>query len=396
MNSPERNTVTSAFLAPGADDWRELVARNADDKEQQEKVRKAKDELKNMLLASLQMQHLVVLAGSGCSLSAGGPSMQDLWNGAVGETPSKEAKEVAEKVNHDLNNRNIEAFLSGIEAFLQVNQDETVDEFLNSCKQVILDKCSSFLNADKLGAHKVFLHRLSRRRVRDQRLQVFTTNYDLCFERSAAELGGVALDGFSFTAPRRYDPRFFGYDIIRRPRSGDNSGHYLEGVFLLYKLHGSVNWARRKDGTIYEKEKPTPDVACLIYPARGKYQQSFVQPHLELMAQYLAAVREPNTCLLVVGFGFNDDHLAEPLLAAAQSNPHLRLIIVDPSADDKEKDPSANRFWKWFYQLGKRGEDVWFIKASFEHFAQMIPDLKSLTPAETLMKAIREVSGGNE
>ena len=59
------------------------------------------------------------------------------------------------------------------------------------------------------------------------------------------------LDGFSFTAPRRYDPRFFGYDIIRRPRSGDDLGHFLEGVFLLYKLHGSVNWARNADKTIY-------------------------------------------------------------------------------------------------------------------------------------------------
>jgi hypothetical protein len=205
-------------------------------------------------------------------------------------------------------------------------------------------------------------------------------------------LGGVAVDGFSFTAPRRYDPRFFGYDIIRRPRSGDDLGNYLEGVFLLYKLHGSVNWARGEAGAIYEKPKPTPTEACLIYPASGKYQQSFVQPHLESMAQYLAAVREPNTCLLVVGFGFNDDHLAEPLLAAVQSNPHLRLIIVDPTADEKVKDANGNRFWRQFFELGGRGEDVWFIKASFKDFAHMIPDLKSLTPADTLMKAIKGVT----
>lgn len=390
MTPPERKTVASAFRAPRADDWRELVAQNADDKDQQEQARKAKDELKNVLLASLQMQHLVVLAGSGCSQSAGGPSMHDLWNGAVGEEPTVGATETAGKVNHDLKDQNIEAFLSRLEAFLQVTQDEVVSEFLNSSKQVILDKCSAFLDPGKLGDHKTFLHRLSRRRVRDQRLQVFTTNYDLCFERAAAELGGVALDGFSFTAPRRYDPRFFGYDIIRRPRSGDDLGHYLEGVFLLYKLHGSVNWARGEEGTIYEKDMPTPAEACLIYPASGKYQQSFVQPHLESMAQYLAAVREPNTCLLAVGFGFNDDHLAEPLLAAAQSNPHLRLIVVDPGS--RTNATNGNRYWKRFFDLSSRGEDVWFIKASFGDFAQMVPDLKSLTPADTLMQAIKGVT----
>lgn len=389
MTAPERKTVTSAFRTPGATDWRELVADNADGKDQQEKARTARDELKNVLLASLQMQHLVVLAGSGCSLSAGGPSMLDLWNDAVGESPSDIATDTSRKVNHDLTNTNIEVFLSRIEAFLQVREDKEVATFLNSSKKVILEKCSAFLNPEKLVAHKTFLHRLSRRRVRDQRLKVFTTNYDLCFERAASALGGVGLDGFSFTAPRRYDPRFFAYDIIRRPRSGDDLGNYLEGVFLLHKLHGSVNWARDEDGTICETLNPTPAQACLIYPASGKYQQSFVQPHLESMAQYLAAVREPNTCLLVVGFGFNDDHLAEPLLAAVQSNPHLRLIIVDHNADEKARDTSGNRFWKQFFELANHGEDVWFIKSSFEGFAQLIPDLKSLTPADTLMKAIK-------
>lgn len=319
--------------------------------------------------------------------------MQDLWIGAVGKEPTDTAKATAKKVKHELVNQNIEAFLSRIEAFLQVDPDDkVVSTFLDASKQVILNKCSEFLDPAKLAAHKMFLHRLSRRRVRDQRLCVFTTNYDLCFERAAAELGGVALDGFSFTAPRRYDPRFFTYDIIRRPRSGDDLGNYLEGVFLLYKLHGSVNWARGEDWTILEKDKPTPTEACLIYPAAGKYQQSFVQPHLESMAQYLVAVREPSTCLFAVGFGFNDDHLAEPLLAAVQSNPHLRLIVVDPEADTKAA--NGNRYWKQFAELSGRGEDIWFIKASFGDFAQIVPDLKSLTPADALMKAIKDVTKG--
>lgn len=387
MTTPEQRKAVPAFRTPGSGDWQALAAENAGDKSQQEEVRRGKDELKNTLLASLQMQHLVVLAGSGCSRSAGGPSMLDLWNGAVGEVPTEGARGTAAKVNHDLADKNIEAFLSRVEAFLQVNHDEAVNNFLNSSKQVIIDQCSTFLDPGKLNDHETFLHRLSRRRVRDQRLKVFTTNYDICFERAAAALGGVALDGFSFTAPRRYDPRFFGYDIIRRPRSGDDLGQYLEGVFLLYKLHGSVNWAKGEDGTIWEKDKPTPDEACLIYPARGKYQQSFVQPHLESIAQYLAAVRETNTCLLTVGFGFNDDHLAEPLLGAVQSNPHLRVIVVDPEARTSET--GRNSHWKRLFGLSHRGEDVWFIAASFGEFAQMIPDLKSLTPADTLMKAIK-------
>lgn len=390
MTEADQTKTIHTFKAPGEGEWRPLETDSDGQSCNKGEVKNNETKLNNALLASLQMQHLVVLAGSGCSLPAGGPSMSDLWNDTIGEQPSDQANDIARTVHYDLNDRNIEEFLSRIEAFLQVSDDSEVASFLNYCKGVILLKCSEFLPSEQLGSHKTFLHRLSRRRVRDQRLKVFTTNYDRCFEEAASEIGGVVLDGFSFAAPRHYDPRFFNYDIIRRPHSGDDSGNFLEGVFLLYKLHGSVNWARSENGTICEKEKPEPQEACLVYPASGKYQQSYTQPYLESMAQYLAAVREPNTCVLVVGFGFNDDHLSEPLLAAARSNPHLRLIIVSPHAEKNTN--NGNNYWKQFSALGEQGEDVWFIEADFKAFAEMIPDLKSLTPADTLMKAVQSVT----
>ena len=231
MTSEDAKINIPTFRSPGAE-WRALKAADPENKEEAASARKAADDLKNALLSSLQMQNLVVLAGSGCSFSAGGPSMGDLWNKAVGEEPSPGTVSTAAKVNHDLSDKNIESLLSRVEAYLQVNEDSDVGQFLDSSKQVILSECSSFLSTKKLEDHKTLLHRLSRRRARDQRLRIFTTNYDLCFERAAAELGGVALDGFSFTAPRRYDPRFFGYDIIRSDREAATTfGQYLEGVF---------------------------------------------------------------------------------------------------------------------------------------------------------------------
>jgi hypothetical protein len=374
-----KDATCIAFKSPGEKDWLEIG--KGEDK---------RKDLNNLLLTSLQMQNLVVLAGSGCSRAAGGPSMMDLWNATVGATASDEAKSTATKVRHDLADKNIEAFLSRVEAFLQVNEDDAVKKFLTSCKKGILEKCGVFLKPEKLNAHRTFIHRLSRRRMRDRRLKLFTTNYDLCFEQAASELGGVAMDGFSFRAPRHYDPHFFDYDIIRRPSGGEGLGNYLPGVFLLYKLHGSVNWAR-VNGTIQEDPEPKPEEVCLIYPASGKYQQSFAQPHLESIAQYLGTVREPNTCLLVVGFGFNDNHLSEPLLAAAQSNPHLRVVIVDPKAEEKTANGTTG-YWGELNKLGEKGEDIWFINASFNEFSEMIPDLKANTPAENLIKAIKGVA----
>lgn len=404
------------FFGPEAAEWKELkpdVPPGTAPAEEQKilgAAKAAKEELKNFLLSSLQMQHVVVLAGSGTSLGpiTKGPSMWTLWDYCVNANPgtgdaarvvSPAAAKVITEVGYDTaaEEENIEALLSRCEAYLQVKTSADVTTFVAESKRVILEKCSQFIDpadANQLAAHRTFLHRLSRRRVRDSRLKLFTTNYDLCFETAAGRQGLVVLDGFSFTQPRQFDPRFFLYDIVRRPTTGDEVGTPLEGVFHIYKLHGSVNWSRKAENEIEMEPNPAPDSACLIYPAKGKYQQSYVQPHLELVSQYFSILREPNTCLIVTGFGFNDDHLSEPILAAVRTNPHLRLIIVNPSADDLTARPKAkNKYWEALFSLTKQGEDVWLINATFGEFAEMIPDLKSLTPAQRLTRDIKLITG---
>jgi hypothetical protein len=404
------------FFDPEAAAWKELkpdVPAGTDPAEEQRILavsKGTKEELKGFLLSSLQMQHIVVLAGSGTSLGpvTKGPSMWTLWDYCVNNNPgtgtaarvtSPTAAKVIDEIEYDLATEedNIEALLSHCEAYLQVKSSADVATFVTDSKKLILDKCSGFIdpaNPSQLAAHRTFLHRLSRRRVRDSRLKLFTTNYDLCFETAAGKQGLVMLDGFSFTQPRQFDPRFYLYDIVRRPTTGDEIGSPLEGVFHMYKLHGSVNWARKADYEIVVEQNPSPDSACLIYPARGKYQQSYVQPHLELISQYFSALREPNTCLIVIGFGFNDDHLSEPILAAVRTNPHLRLIVVNPSADSlTQQSFEQNKYWGTLFDLAKQGEDVWLIKARFGDFAEMIPDLKSLTPAQRLTRDIKLVAG---
>lgn len=391
------NVVT--FILPGSTTaWSKI-----DDSKDNEKNGRI---LNEQLLTAMQMENIVVLAGSGASLSeGGGPSMYDLWNDCTKSSEKKylqESTEIFNLVGYDVsdeNKVNIEELLSMCEAFLGINSEyailnkEKINTFVHRCKKIILDKCRFEKSDEFLNGHKRFIHRLSRRRVKDSRLNIFTTNYDTAFEEAASKLGIVVIDGFSFTKPRQYDARFFDYDIVKRGIGNSSNPSYLEGVFKLFKLHGSVNWQKDSLDRIQENDAVNAENSCMIFPAKGKYQQSYIQPHLELMARYLSALREPNTCLLIVGFGFNDNHLSEPILSAIKSNPHLKVIIVNPSIVANISNNNCNPYWKKLDDCRKNGEDICFIESTFSKLSTLIPDLKALTPSEKLAQTIKQISG---
>lgn len=356
-------------------------------------------DLKTKLKTALQMPNIMVLAGSGTSLGkVKGPSMSDLWKFCIEDLSRKtDADKTIAQIEYDLtrpSNQNIEEFLSYCEAYQQIKYCSELEDFLIKSKEIILDKCKFDKPSSDLFAHIEFIKKLARRKSKDNRIKLFTTNYDTCFEEAAGKLGITVIDGFTFSTPRIYSPQFFDYDIIKRDSiNTSNTPKYLDGVFHMYKLHGSVNWFKRKetDGTFVIEQKESDDAknVCMIFPAKGKYQQSYIQPHLELIAKFLQGIREPNTCLITTGFGFNDDHLSEPIYAALQSNPHLKLIIVDRSIERKFKDPDDfSPYWKKFKALADKGLDILFIEADFENFAINIPDLKALSPAESLYQVI--------
>lgn len=362
----------------------------------------------DILLRSLQLPNLSFFAGSGTSLGdVGGPSMWDLWVKSMWENPlaneddidyqllKEKATNVCDKVQYfEKEYPNIEHFLSQCDAYLSFHNDVAVSDFLNEVKAIILEQCQKFINSgdSDLTSYMMLLQKMARRRVRDPRLKVFTTNYDMAFETSASDLGMMVIDGFSYTGKRKFDGNYFSYDVIKRD---ENEHEFIEGVFQLFKLHGSVSWSRNDEG-IYEDNNPSANSACLIYPAKGKYQQAFIQPHLELLSRFLDSLRNRNSCLVISGFGFNDDHLSEPIYSAIKSNPSMRLIIADFKCATHIENNGSNgssKYWKLFSELAINGYDIFFVNASFKDFVSLIPNLKALTPADQLAKAIKQAGG---
>ena len=332
--------------------------------------------------------NIVCLIGSGVSLGVGGPSMGDLWEMAKTLTHFDHA---LAKSGHPKDEADIETFLSRCRMAEQFHgADDKLSLFISGVQKAITVACRKFLTATMpLPTHRSFLQRLARRSNNAPRTMVFTTNYDLCIEQSAGQAGLPVIDGFSHTDPQRFDGRNYDLDYVRRvPNQREPS--FVEGAFQIYKLHGSVNWADR-DGEIIRDAQTEQGV--MIFPRDSKYQLSFQHPFLEMMARFQFALRQPNTTLFALGFGFNDDHLSEPILAALRSNPQFSLIVATRSLEKNSEGKDANRYLKVLSELAGEGgiESVTLIDGTFDQFVPLVPAVGAQSDEQRFADIARKI-----
>ena len=66
----------------------------------------------------------------------------------------------------------------------------------------------------------------------------------------------------------------------------------------------------------------------MINPTKRKFKESVIDHHFyELMRQYSNNLEKENTLLLVSGFSFADEHIADITLRAANTNPTLHIVV---------------------------------------------------------------------
>jgi hypothetical protein len=336
----------------------------------------------------LLSENLVVLAGLGTSLAVNtsgkprlAPTMEDLWKAAeaIGGADFAALKT---QVNYKTpaSGENIELLLSQCHISEMLAPSPKVKAFIEKTESLTVEKCRFVNKNTNIDVHSSFLRKVAKRSTRKPRVKLFTTNYDLCFETAARQIRFVVVDGFSHTQPQEFDGAHFNYDFVRR-ESDRESPDYIPNVVHLYKLHGSVDWEIRDHQVVKAENATNP---LIIYPRITKFELSYDQPYLELMGRFQSVLRLPNTGVLVIGFGFNDAHLAQPLMAAIASNIHLKTIIVDPAAEHSKK-PDMQVIEK----LIKAGDWRLAIAATtFESFVPVVPDLVSETEEEQHIRRI--------
>jgi hypothetical protein len=361
------------------------------------------------LTFALNASNLLLLTGAGSSFCAKNiganrkqaPGMNDLWDAVVSTTTEDTMNRIAALMPLSqpvVAEKNIEKFLTYCKIYLELfglEKAGDVANFIELAERAIAARVDFVGDETDLSAHQSIVRKIARRSVRKPRARIFTTNFDLSFEYAAKALRFTVIDGFSHSMPQVYDRGHFAYDIVRRD-AGREGPDYIESVFHLHKLHGSIDW-RRKGAELIRSRSEEDGPAALIYPRDSKYQEAFETPYLDMMSAFQTASREPDTALIVSGFGFNDDHISKPIMAAIEANMTLRLVVCDvafladkelekdkhvlpPEAEGRAK---ANPYFVKLKRLADIGDQrITLLNARFEDLARAIPDLVAQTERE--------------
>ncbi|HCG7549831.1 TPA: SIR2 family protein [Vibrio parahaemolyticus] len=358
----------------------------------------------------LDFDNLIVLAGSGTSLTFTGiaPSMGRLWEICKEQDP-EQFEVVLDAVQYDKNQTkrddetnepwdDIELLLSLCDQYIALFPDEEkttqLVTFLEKSKKTILDE-TNFTDAVDSNAwvsHDKFIRTLGRRSPKQQRLKLFTTNYDLAFEHAAANTGFVVVDGFEFSSPSFFNPAWYRYDIVERSGQSKNASTYIPNVFHLYKMHGSVNWIREHGRVKKVDYKAIINDPVFIYPSSSKYQTSYDSPYLDMMSSFLNSLQQPKTALICLGFGFNDKHINNAVTMALRTNAEFSLLVAtkDPFNENGSFNKDVRKLLNSAIQHGDRRISI--IDGTFEQFSNLLQERRKETPEEKLFKTFESLA----
>jgi|SRR5271166_2578549 len=173
---------------------------------------------------------------------------------------------------------------------------------------------------------------------------LFTLNQDLFFERHlynnhvsgapAPSLPGIQpTPGLRIFATNieKYSDQF-----IMRPFAGPAAMARVRGQFNIIKLHGSFNWR-------------TPDARNVMVVGTEKTTQIASLPVLSWYFDIFKAVLAAGAVrLMIVGYGFGDEHI-NAAIAEAIENHGLKVLIWDRGANLRDRiiaSPDGSVIWK--------------------------------------------------
>lgn len=158
------------------------------------------------------------------------------------------------------------------------------------------------------------------------KIKVVTTNYDRLIEYATDYVTIDYSFGFSGQYIKRFDGRF----------EKNGSSNTVE----ILKVHGSLDWFGNPDGEVIA----LPDSVkydrnlfpVMITPGRNKYQQTHDDPFRTIISRVDTVFLEASA-ILIVGFGFNDEHIQPKLMQKMRSS-QTPIVIISKELTSKTRE----------------------------------------------------------
>ena len=169
-------------------------------------------------------------------------------------------------------------------------------------------------------------------------INIFTTNYDLFIEKSLDELmkyeSFVFNDGSNGYFNRILDSANYNKSVAYRGLN-DNYLNELPTLSLI-KPHGSMNWEREQEDNILIRQSVVEN-PVVVKPTGLEGQETFLNNHFhDMLRVFQLELDKPQSILIVIGFSFQDKHIAK-MLNRSLKNPELNVFIFCYSESDKQK-----------------------------------------------------------
>ena len=277
---------------------------------------------------------LVTIVGSGLSCAEGLPSMEDLakhLRRAVGPTLTGEDAAAWSEIEPLMQTKGLEG------ALLQKPPTAGLESAIIAATAVLFSERERAVVSDVFtGARQLRLTRLMAHLVKPSAgLPVITTNYDRLVE-IAVEEAGIGADTmfrgrFAGTLNEKESRLSFCRNVTLKNR---NVVYHYRPRALVCKPHGSLDWYLR-DGNPVCYAGDLPDVARLIItPGLNKFRNGYDSPFDHHRSRANDAIDRASR-FLILGYGFNDDHLETHLKPAIRSGKPTLLMTyaLSPTAE---------------------------------------------------------------
>jgi hypothetical protein len=252
-------------------------------------------------------------------------------------------------------------------------------------RSLVLNEYKKFLDT--------LLSALEKQNRNDKKCNIYTTNYDYCFEVSADALlteqavNCVVNDGSAGFQKRRFHTKNYNNRVVQQGIF-DKHAEYIPQINILHP-HGSVYWQKEAQGiavnyghTTYEIEFDTEqlrllsafeeivnddskvlddliqfggefmedwtllrttefwedyDAIPIVNPTKWKFHETvFEEAYYQILRHLSFELERPNSALITFGFSFADEHILH-LVQRSLSNPSLTVYISCFNDDEKRE-----------------------------------------------------------